>query len=70
MAAPNKFIVTQSGHQVPLNAYNYFVSANSRRADLGLPQFDLPPAEPTFSPNPVAELVATTILTARPKSRN
>ena len=29
---------------------------NTRRADFGLPQFDLPPAEPVFSPNPVAEL--------------
>ncbi len=32
---------------------------NTRRADLGLPQFDLPPAEPVFGPNPVAELVIT-----------
>ena len=32
---------------------------NTRRADLHLPQFDLPPAEPVFSPNPVAELVIT-----------
>ena len=32
---------------------------NTRRADLGLPQFDLPPAEPVFSPNPVAELAIT-----------
>ena len=31
---------------------------NTRRADLGLPQFDVPPAEPVFSPNPVDELVA------------
>ena len=29
---------------------------NTRRADLDLPQFALPPAEPVFSPNPVAEL--------------
>jgi hypothetical protein len=35
------------------------VSVNTRRADLDLPQFDLPPAEPVFSPNPVAELVIT-----------
>ena len=34
-------------------------SENTRRADLGLRQFDLPPAEPVFSPNPVAELVVT-----------
>ena len=32
---------------------------NTRRADLDLPQFDLPPAEPVFSPNPVAELAIT-----------
>ena len=32
---------------------------NTRRADLDLPQFDLPPAEPVFSLNPVAELVIT-----------
>jgi hypothetical protein len=37
------------------------VSANSRRVELGLPQFDLPPAEPTFSPNPVAELAVTNL---------
>jgi hypothetical protein len=29
---------------------------NTRRADLDLPQFDLPPAEPVFSPNRVVEL--------------
>ena len=26
------------------------ISVNTRRADLDLPQFDLPPAEPVFSP--------------------
>jgi hypothetical protein len=35
------------------------LSVNNRRADLDLPQFDLPPAEPVFSPNPVAKLVIT-----------
>jgi hypothetical protein len=59
MAAANKFIVTHSGRQVALTGYSYFVSVNTRRAELSLPQFDLPPAEATFSPNPVAELVAT-----------
>jgi hypothetical protein len=59
IASANKFISTRTGRQVPLNGYNYFVSVNTRRADLGLPLFDLPPAEPTFSPNPVAELVVT-----------
>jgi hypothetical protein len=32
---------------------------NTRRADLDLPQFDLPPTDPVFSPNPVADLVVT-----------
>jgi hypothetical protein len=58
-AAANRFTGTHSGRQVALTGYSYFVSANSRRAELDLPQFDLPPAEPTFSPNPVAELVVT-----------
>jgi hypothetical protein len=44
---------------VRLNGHNFLASRNTRRADLGLPQFHLPPAEPVFSPNPVAELVAT-----------
>ena len=57
MAAANKFIVTHSGRQVALSGYSYFVSVNTRRAELSLPLFDLPPAEATFSPNPVAELV-------------
>jgi len=35
------------------------VSLTTRRADLDLPQFDLPPASAVFSPNPVAELVIT-----------
>jgi hypothetical protein len=59
LAAANKFMTTQGGRQIPLNGYNHFVSVNSRRAELDLPRFDLPPAEPTFSPNPVAELVIT-----------
>jgi hypothetical protein len=58
-AASDKFMVTQGGRQVPLNGYNHFLSVNSRRAELGLSQFDLPPAEPTFSPNPVGELAIT-----------
>src|ERR1017187_9816906 len=58
-AAASKDFVTESGRLVRLHGYNLFVSLNSRRAELGLPQFDLPPAEPVFSPNPVAELVIT-----------
>ena len=59
MTAANKYFITETGEQVRLNGYNFFVSLNTRRADLDLPQFDLPPAEPVFSSNPVAELVIT-----------
>src|ERR1035441_10137993 len=58
-ATANKYFVNEAGCRVRLNGYHHFVSLNTRRADLGLPQFDLPPAEPVFIPNPVAELVAT-----------
>jgi hypothetical protein len=44
---------------VRLNGQNLFVSLNTRRADLGLPQFDLPPAKPVFGRNPVVELAIT-----------
>jgi len=59
VAAAGQYWVNDSGEQVRLNGCNLFVSLNTRRADLGLPQFDLPPAEPVFKPNPVAELVIT-----------
>jgi hypothetical protein len=59
IAAANKSFVTEKGRQVRFNGYNFFASLNTRRADLDLPQFDLPPAEPVFSPNPVAELAVT-----------
>jgi hypothetical protein len=59
IAAANNYFVTETGRRVRLNCYNFFVSLNMRRADLGVPQFDLPPAEPVFRPNPVAELVVT-----------
>ncbi|MCX6916015.1 MAG: hypothetical protein NT167_23720 [Verrucomicrobia bacterium] len=59
IATANKDFVTETGRRVRLNGYNFFVSLNTRRADLDLPQFDLPPAEPVFSPNPVGELVVT-----------
>jgi hypothetical protein len=52
-------LITETGRTVRLNGYNFFASLNTRRADLGLAQFDFPPAEPVFSPNPVAELVIT-----------
>jgi hypothetical protein len=56
-ATANKYFVNEAGRRVRLNGYNFFVSLNTRRADLGLPQFDLPPAKPVFSLNPVDELV-------------
>src|ERR1035438_2700985 len=55
IAAANNYFVTETGRRVRHNCYSFFVSLNMRRADLGLPQFDLPPAEPVFPPNPVAE---------------
>jgi hypothetical protein len=58
-AAANKYVVAKTGRRVRLSAYHLFVSLNVGRADLGLPQFDLPPAEPVFSSNPVEELAAT-----------
>ena len=58
-AAANKYFINEEGRRVRLSAYHLFVSLNVRRADLGLPQFDLPPAEPVFTLNPVEELVAT-----------
>jgi len=58
-AAADKYVVTKTGRRVRLSAYHLFVRLNVGRADLGLPQFDLPPAEPVFSSNPVEELAAT-----------
>ena len=56
MAAANNDFVSETGHRVRPNGYNFFVSLNTRRADLDLPQFELPSAEPVFRLNPVAEL--------------
>src|ERR1017187_7412845 len=58
-ATANRYFINEEGRQVRLNGYHHFASLNIRRADLGLPQFDLPPAEPMFTPNRVEELVAT-----------
>jgi len=59
-AAKNEFI-DQTGRPVHLNGQNLFLSLNTRRADLGLAQFDLPPAKPVFGVNPVVELAITCI---------
>jgi hypothetical protein len=58
VAAAGRYFLNEEGRQVRLNGQNLFVRLNTRRADLGLPQFDLPPAEPVFSQNPVDELAA------------
>jgi hypothetical protein len=59
VTAANKWFVNDEGRQVRLNCYNFFASLNIRRADLDLPQFDFPPAEPSFNKNPVDELTAS-----------
>ena len=61
VAAAKKPFVNEEGRRIRRNGYNLFVSLNTRRANLALPQFDFPPAEPVFNPNPVAELVITCI---------
>jgi hypothetical protein len=58
VTAANKYFVNEEGRRVRLNCYNFFTSLNVRRADLNLPQFDYPPAEPVFNKNPVDELAA------------
>ena len=59
VVAANKWFVNDEGRQVRLNCYNFFASLNIRRADLNLPQFDLPPAEPRFIKNPIDELTVS-----------
>jgi hypothetical protein len=59
IAAVDSYTVSRLGRRTPLNGYNYFVRINGARAHLGLGLFDLPPAVPTFGPNPVAELSIT-----------
>ena len=61
VTAANRDFVSEAGRPVRLNGCNFFVRLNVRRADLDLPQFDLPPAEPVFGLNPVEELVITYI---------
>ncbi len=57
--AGNHYFATETGRRVRLNGYQFFVRTNLARADLGLPQFELPPAEPVFSRDPVTELAIT-----------
>ena len=50
--AANTYFVNDKGQRVRLNCFKLFVSLNTRRADLGLPQFDVAPAQPVFSASP------------------
>jgi hypothetical protein len=61
IASTSNTFANEKGRPVRLNCYNFLVSLNLRRADLGLSQFDLPPAEPVFPPNPVADLIITNL---------
>jgi hypothetical protein len=54
--AANRYFVNDEGERVRLNCFKLFVSLNTRRADLGLPQFDVAPAQPVFSTSPVKDL--------------
>ena len=47
------------GRTTSLPGFNLCIKINTFRMDIGLSVFDLPPALPSFSPNPVAELAAT-----------
>ena len=53
------YTVGGTSRPVALNGYNYFIRVNAARAQLGLGPLDLPPAVPSFSPNPVGELAIT-----------
>jgi hypothetical protein len=59
IASADSYTISRLGRQVGLNAYNYFIRINFSRAELGLSEFDLPPAVPGFGLNPVGELEIT-----------
>jgi hypothetical protein len=61
MTATKEDFVTETSKLAHLSGYNLFKRLNTRRANLGLPQFEVPPAKPSFPPNPVAELVISNI---------
>jgi len=58
LAASTSYVNDQ-GKQARLNYFKLFVSLNTRRADLGLPHFDVVSAEPVFSTSPVVGLAVT-----------
>jgi hypothetical protein len=57
--AANTDYVNDQGKRVRLNCFKLFVSLNTRRADLGLPQFSVAPVKPVFGTTPVKELAYT-----------
>jgi hypothetical protein len=59
IASADSYTISRLGRQVALNPYNYFIRINFSRAELGLGEFDLQPAVPTFGLNPVGELAIT-----------
>ena len=59
LATASTSFMSETGQWLHLNGYNLFVSLNTRRVDLGLAQLELPPARPSFGPNPVGELVVS-----------
>jgi hypothetical protein len=59
LLAAKTYFVNDKAQRVRLNCFKLFVSLNTRRADLGLPQFDVAPAEPVFSASPVKELAVS-----------
>jgi len=59
LLAADSAVMGFMGRSTSLPGYNLFVQMNTFRMDIGLSVFDLPPALPTFAPNPAAELLAT-----------
>jgi hypothetical protein len=57
--AANGYFLNDEGEPVRLNCFKLFVSLNTRRADLGVSQFDIAPAQPVFSRSPIRELAVT-----------
>src|ERR1039457_5067048 len=54
IAAANQYFVNEAGRRVRLICSPFLGRLNMRLAHPALPHFAPPPAEPVFSPNPVA----------------
>ena len=59
LTAADSAVMGFLGRSTSLPGYNLYVEMNVFRMAIGLSVFDLPPALPSFSPNPAAELLAT-----------